>query len=80
MGCKPQWCLAIGGQPVCPRGPGDVATDPASGLWAQPPGPLAPPQYTSHLYTVAVQQPVDILRSVSAPLFQRYLDLSGSDI
>ena len=27
-----------------------------------------------------VQQPVDILRSVSAPLFQRYLDLSGSDI
>ena len=45
---------------------------PASGLW---PGPSL---YSGH--TVAVQQPVDILRSVSAPLIQRYLDLSGSDI
>ena len=36
VGRKTELCLATGGQPVCPRGPGDVATDPASGLWAGP--------------------------------------------
>ena len=30
------WPVVARPQPVCPRGPGDVATDPASGLWAGP--------------------------------------------
>ena len=72
VGRKVEWCLASGGQSVCPRGPGDVATDPASGLWPSPQCTQCTP--------LAVQQPIDILRSGSAPLTQRYRDLSGSDI
>ena len=38
------------------------------------------PAPSSQCTTGTVQQPVDILRSGSAPLSPRYLDLSGSDI
>ena len=70
VGRKPASVWPLVDSQVCPRGPGDVAT-------AQQVVYGPAPRCTHWL---AVQQPVDILRPLSAPLIQRYLDLSGSDI
>ena len=73
MGRKPglsgQWWTVVDSQCV----PEDPEMSRQSSKWF-----MARPPTVQSVDTV--QQPVDILRSVSAPLFQRYLDLSGSDI